>query len=132
MPALEEIFRRGKLYRSKCKTRARGKGKVRIYYKHTWLAYHRLIWMLMYPDDPILGDEDIHHWDGNPYNNDPLNLVKLKMEEHRRWHRTKTMTEFMHPIELKRRKGHMGHGQARLICRGDTTFHGYKIGKWVE
>jgi hypothetical protein len=120
---LELLFRRGKLFHGK-------DGRVYIEYKNTWMRYHRLVWDLMYPDDPVAPDEDIHHWDHRNWNNNPLNLVKMKMEEHREMHRTKTLSHFIHPIEIKRRKRHMGDGQARLICRADNRFHGFEAKEW--
>ena len=38
---------------------------------------------LLFVDPKIF---DIHHVDGNPYNNDPSNLIKLKKREHRQLH----------------------------------------------
>jgi hypothetical protein len=120
---LEKLFRLGHLVRDR-------HGRVRINYKGNWMSYHHLVWKLVYPDDPIAPDEDIHHWDHNNGNNSPLNLVKMKMVEHREMHRTKTVRAFIHPIEIKRRKRHMGDGQARLICRADAKFNQFEAMEW--
>jgi hypothetical protein len=120
---LEDIFRFGKILHT-------SSGRVHIEHKGRWMRYHTLIWNLMYPDDPIAPDEDLHHWDHRSGNNNPLNLVKMKMSEHREMHRTKTVRAFIHPIEIKRRRGHMGYGQARLICRADTKYHSFKTQEW--
>jgi hypothetical protein len=120
---LEKLFRYGTIHHQR-------DGRVSIEYKGCWMRYHTLIWTLMYPDDPIAPDEDLHHWDRRSGNNNPLNLVKMKMEEHREMHRTKTVRAFIHPIEIKMRKGHMGVGQARLMCRSDPKFNTFQIQEW--
>lgn len=46
---------------------------------------HRVIWELT-SGRPLRPEEDIHHIDGNPSNNDPVNLIALSRSDHMKLH----------------------------------------------
>lgn len=65
-------------------------GRTRVYDKETKkvTSYPRLL-MAIILGRPLEADEDVHHIDGNPSNNDVSNLKVINHVEHERQHGTK-------------------------------------------
>lgn len=65
-------------------------GRTRMYDKitHKVTSYPRYL-MEIELGRPLETDEDVHHIDGNPLNNDISNLEVIKHGEHQRMHSTK-------------------------------------------
>ena len=65
-------------------------GRTRIYDKktHKVSSYPRYL-MGVELGRPLMNNEDVHHIDGNPLNNDISNLIVIDHSEHERLHSTK-------------------------------------------
>src|SRR5574344_566891 len=73
-------------------------GRMRAYYndgnKHMFVSYPRLV-MEQYLHRKLLHNEQIHHIDGNPLNNDINNLEIRMLGEHQREHSQKYFDKMM-------------------------------------
>jgi hypothetical protein len=64
----------------------RNKLRRQIKYKGNTYNYARAVWWLNHPEEDLTMCDEIHHIDFNSMNDEPDNLTKLTIPEHRQVH----------------------------------------------
>ena len=64
----------------------KSKGRYHVYFNKRKMPMAHYVWMLNYPNNPILPGEVIHHGDGNKKNDCINNLYKMTDFDHRSLH----------------------------------------------